>query len=162
MDSSKKSTNSLVEATEYIHNLTDTYLQHIGGELTADNMEKLTANQHTLLAYRILLDEVMEGGFIQLIQNGYAPYVLDGPFPMMIKKMWGLVDFGKFLYEVKKEYHRHKEELEADLDEDAFMALYEQCDTINEMGDEFLDDHQEEVTPAIANYVQEHEQDFII
>ena len=87
----------------YIEAITDAYLNTLDGQLTEYNMDVLTANQHTLLAYRYILDEVMEGGFIQLIQNGYGPYVLDGPFAMMMKKHWELVDFGKFMYEVKKE-----------------------------------------------------------
>jgi hypothetical protein len=106
--------------------------------------------------------EVMEGGFIQLIQNGYGPFVLDGPFAMMMKKHWGLKDFGNFIYDVHHEYNRHRDELEADLDEEQFMALYEQQDTMNEMGDTFLDDYQESVTPAIASYVREREASFTL
>jgi hypothetical protein len=74
------------ESTEFIMALTDTYLGSIGGLLTADNMDKLNTNQHSLLAYRYLLEEVMEGGFIQLIHNGYGPYVLEGPFPSSSRK----------------------------------------------------------------------------
>ncbi len=146
----------------YIHALTDAYLDRIGGELTSDTIGLLSTDQLTLLAYRHLLDEVMEGGFIQLIQNGYGPFVLDGPFAMMMKKHWGLKDFGNFIYDVHHEYNRHRDELEADLDEEQFMALYEQQDTMNEMGDTFLDDYQESVTPAIASYVREREASFTL
>ncbi|MBO7557118.1 MAG: DMP19 family protein [Bacteroidaceae bacterium] len=145
----------------YIEAITDAYLNTLDGQLTEYNMDVLTANQHTLLAYRYILDEVMEGGFIQLIQNGYGPYVLDGPFAMMMKKHWELVDFGKFMYEVKKEYHLHKAELEADLNEEQFMALYEQQEKMNELGDEFLDKYQEIVTPSIADYVRKNEEKFV-
>ena len=133
----------------YIEAITDAYLNTLDGQLTEYNMDVLTANQHTLLAYRYILDEVMEGGFIQLIQNGYGPYVLDGPFAMMMKKHWELVDFGKFMYEVKKEYHLHKAELEADLNEEQFMALYEQQEKMNELGDEFLDAVQTGMTVTV-------------
>lgn len=146
---------------DYINAITDAYLNTLDGQLTEYNMDVLTANQHTLLAYRYILDEVMEGGFIQLIQNGYGPYVLDGPFAMMMKKHWELVDFGKFMYEVKKEYHLHKAELEADLNEEQFMALYEQQEKMNELGDEFLDKYQEMVTPSIADYVRKNEEKFV-
>jgi aspartyl aminopeptidase len=87
--------------------------------------------------------------------------VLDGPFAMMMKKHWELVDFGKFMYEVKKEYHLHKAELEADLNEEQFMALYEQQEKMNELGDEFLDKYQEIVTPSIADYVRKNEEKFV-
>ena len=35
----------------------------IGGELTAENMQQLNADQVTLLAWDVLHDEVMDGGF---------------------------------------------------------------------------------------------------
>lgn len=146
----------------YIRTLTDAYLERIGGELTPETIGLLTADQLTLLAYRYLLDEVMQGGFIQLIQNGLGPFVLDGPFAMMMKKHWGLRDFGNFIYDVQHEYHRHRDELEADLDEEQFMALYEQQEAMNELGDDFLDDYQESVTPAIAQYVRDHEALFLL
>jgi len=148
-------------AETYIMTITDAYLAALDGQLTEYNMNELSNEQHTLLAYRYILDEVMDGGFIQLIQNGLGPYVLDGPFPAMMKKAWDLPEFGKYVYEVRKEYHRHREELEADLSEEEFMALYEQQERMNELGDRFLDDFQEDTTPAIANYVRQHEEDFI-
>ena len=140
----------------FIQWVTDGYLAAIGGVLTADNMEMLSAEQHAVLCYRYVLDEVMEGGFIQLILNGYAPYVLEGPFPMVVKKEWEMKDFSKLLYEAKREYYKHQEELSRDMDDEEFMALYEQLEELNELGDDFLDEHQEEVTPAVAKMIVEH------
>ncbi len=148
----------------FIEWVTDGYLAAIGGGLTAENMDMLSAEQHAVLCYRYVLDEVMEGGFIQLIMNGYAPYVLEGPFPMVVKKQWGSVegqekvmkDFSKLLYEVKKEYHKHQEELSQDMSDEDFMAMYEQLEELNELGDDFLDEHQEEVTPAVAKMIVEN------
>ncbi len=145
----------------YIRCLTDAYLLHVDGEINEYNIDALNANQHTLLAYRYMLDEVMNGGFIQLIQNGYGPYVLEGPFAMMMKKRWGMADFGKFMYDVRREYKKNREALEAELSEDDFMALYEQQEKMNEYGDEFLDTYQEAVTPGIATYVRENEDCFL-
>ena len=39
------------------------------------------------------------------------------------------------------------------MSEDEFMAMYEELDDLNMLGDDFLDDHQEEVTPAVAEMV---------
>ena len=55
---------------EFIQVFTDKYKEVIGGELTADTMPLLTGEQHSLLAYQIFRDEIMVGGFCQLIQNG--------------------------------------------------------------------------------------------
>lgn len=153
-----------VDGIAFIEWVTDGYLAAIGGGLTAENMDMLSAEQHAVLCYRYVLDEVMEGGFIQLIMNGYAPYVLEGPFPMVVKKEWGSVegqekvmkDFSKLLYEVKKEYHKHQEELSQDMSDEDFMAMYEQLEELNELGDDFLDEHQEEVTPAVAKMIVEN------
>lgn len=153
-----------LDGISFIQWVTDGYLTSIGGALTAENMEMLSAAQHSVLCYRYVLDEVMEGGFIQLILNGYAPYVLEGPFPMVVKKEWGIVegqekvmrDFSKLLYDAKKEYHKHQEELSQDMNDEEFMALYEQLEELNELGDDFLDEHQEDVTPMVAKMIVEH------
>ena len=153
-----------MDSIGFIQWVTDGYLSAIGGALTAENMEMLSAEQHAVLCYRYVLDEVMEGGFIQLILNGYAPYVLEGPFPMVVKKEWGSVegqekvmkDFSKLLYAAKSEYHKHQEELSQDMSDEDFMALYEQLEELNELGDDFLDEHQEEVSPAVAKMIVEN------
>ena len=62
-------------------------------------------------------------------------------------------DFSKLLYAAKSEYHRHQEELSQDMSDEDFMALYEQLEELNELGDDFLDDHQEVVTPLVAQMV---------
>ncbi len=149
-------------ADEFIINITDCYLQHIGGNLTADKMDMLNTDQHTLLAYRWMMEEVMEGGFIQLITNGYAGYVLEGPFAFVLKKMWGMKELAQLVFDVKREYHLHKEELERDMTDEEFMALYEQLETLNEMGDTFLDDYQEQTTPAVRDYVMKNAEKFAI
>ena len=65
---------------EFIKVFTDAYWSEIKGELTADTMPLLTGEQHVLLGYQIFRDEVLEGGFVQLIQNGYGPYIFENPF----------------------------------------------------------------------------------
>lgn len=150
-----------LDSIGFIQYVTDGYLAAVGGALTAETMDVLSAEQHALLCYRYILDEVMEGGFIQLILNGYAPYVLEGSFPYVVKKEWGMKDFSKLLYAAKSEYHKHQEELSGDMDEDEFMALYEQLEDLNELGDDFLDDHQEEVSPAVAKMIVENLEKYI-
>ena len=72
---------------EFLKVFTDAYLDAVGGEITAENMNKLNGYQHTLLAFRFFTDEVGEGGFVQLIQNGYGGYVFDNPTAKSLKLM---------------------------------------------------------------------------
>lgn len=138
------------ESIEKLYCLTDEMIERVGGQLTDDVMDRLSLDEHCLLAYRYLRDEVMEGGWFQLIQNGFGPYILLGPLPMLMKKEWGLKDFGQYLFDVSREYKKNKEELERDKTDEEFMASYEQFETLNEMGDDFLDEWEEVVTPAIV------------
>lgn len=140
------------QSVDFLNTTTDRLISRIGGQLTEGNMDMLTLNEHILLSYRYLRDEVMDGGFIQLIQNGYGSYVLLGPLPMLLKKELGLKKFGQFLYDVQHEYKTNREALEADKTEDEFMAQYEQFETLNDYGDDYLEDYEEEVTPAVAEW----------
>ncbi|WP_373841057.1 DMP19 family protein, partial [Bacteroides heparinolyticus] len=89
----------------FIHVFTEAYEQEMesNGNLAADTMSMLTAEQHSLLAYRIFRDEVMEGGFCQLIQNGYGGYIFDNPFAKVMR-LWGIGDLSKLIYAAKKIY----------------------------------------------------------
>ncbi len=64
-------------------------------------MPLLTGEQHSLLAYQIFRDEVMAGGFCQLIQNGYGGYIFDNPFAKVMR-LWGADEFSKLVYKAKK------------------------------------------------------------
>ena len=66
----------------------------------------------------------------------------------------------KFIFEAKKEYHLNREKLEADMNDEEFMAIYEELEKLNDLGDDFLDEHQEKTTPAIAKYVMENIEKF--
>ena len=62
-------------------------LVSVGGILTGESMLKLNSDQITLIAYMILRNEVMEGGFIQLIHNGYGPFIFENPFAKAMRLM---------------------------------------------------------------------------
>ncbi len=139
---------------EFIQVFTDKYKEVIGGELTAGTMALLTGEQHSLLAYQIFRDEIMVGGFCQLIQNGYGGYVFDNPFAKVMR-LWGAEEFSKLVYRAKKIYDAHREDLEKERTEDEFMAMYEQYEAFDELEEEYFE-MEEQVTAIIASYVDEH------
>lgn len=138
----------------FIQVFTDAYRKVTGGELTAETMPLLTGEQHTLLAYQIFRDELMEGGFCQLIQNGYGGYIFVNPFAKVMR-LWGLCDLSKMVYAAKKIYDAHREDLERERTDDEFMAMYEDYEAFDELEDEFLE-REEEFTAQVAAYVDEH------
>ncbi len=138
----------------FIKVFTDAIYASIGGELNAETMAELNADQITLLAYCILRDEVMDGGFVQLIHNGYGPFFFRNPFAKMIKQ-WGLKDLSKLVYNVSGLYGKTHEEIEKDCTDDEFMALFEQFPAFDDYDDEFVE-NEEEWTAEVAHYIDEH------
>ena len=122
--------------------------------VTAGTMALLTGEQHSLLAYQIFRDEIMVGGFCQLIQNGYGGYIFDNPFAKVMR-LWGAEEFSKLVYRAKKIYDAHREDLEKERTEDEFMAMYEQYEAFDELEEEYFE-MEEQVTVIIASYVDEH------
>lgn len=126
----------------------------IGGELTAENMAELNSDQITLLAWDSLHEEVMDGGFVQLIHNGYGPFIFKNPFAKAVK-LWGLRDLSKLVYDAHSLYVKYHEELEKDCTDEEFMALFEQYPEFDDLDDEFVE-QEETWTELIARYVDEH------
>lgn len=146
-------------ADDFLELLTDALLAAAGGALTAESMPKLSAAQHTLLAYRLFRDEMAEGGFVQLIQNGYGAYVFHNPFAKMLRA-WGLDDLAKLVNRARKVYDAHHEELEREMSDEEFMALYEKFPQFEAPEEEFIEG-EEDFTARVAAYADEHLEEFV-
>lgn len=96
---------------EFLKVFVDKYLEVTGGVINAETMPLLNGYQHTLLGYHFFREEVLEGGFVQLIQNGYGPYIFDNPFAKAMR-LFGAKEFSKLIYDAKKIYDAHRKDLE--------------------------------------------------
>lgn len=145
---------------QFLTTIINVFKQQVGEEeLNAQAMQQLTADQITLWGYMILRDELMDGGFVQLIYNGYGPFFFDNPFAKAMR-LWGLHDFSKLLYKAKKVYDEHKADLTKERSDEDFMALFEQYPEFDDLDDEFVEE-EEDITSAVAYYVDEHMTDFV-
>ena len=145
---------------QFLTTIINAFKQQVGEEeLNAQAMQQLTADQITLWGYMILRDELMDGGFVQLIYNGYGPFFFDNPFAKAMR-LWGLHDFSKLLYKAKKVYDEHKADLTKERSDEDFMALIEQYPEFDDLDDEFVEE-EEDITSAVAYYVDEHMTDFV-
>jgi len=154
----------------FLHLISDTILEAIGGELNAQTMPELNGEQITLLAYRMLHDEVTDGGFIQLIHNGLGPFIFLNPFAKAMR-LWGekveadsgtsvLHDFSKLIYKGRQLYEQYGDELTRPCSEDEFMALFEQYPDFDDLDDTFIE-NEEDITALIAHYVDENLDQFV-
>lgn len=136
----------------------DAVMNAVGGTLTAENMAELNADQITLVAYIYMRDEVMDGGFVQLIHNGYGSFIYENPFAKMLKT-WGLRDLSKIVFATAKLYHEHGDAIEEDCNDDEFMALFEKFPQFDDYDDAFVEG-EEQWTDSIAHYIDEHVSNF--
>ena len=137
----------------------DKIMETVGGEVNADTLPLLNGEQTTLLAYFILREEVMDGGFIQLIHNGYGPFIFLNPFAKAMR-LWGAHDFSKLIYKGRKLFEQYGDALQTECTDEEFMALFEQYPEFDELDDAFIE-MEEEVTDIIAHYVDDHLDKFV-
>lgn len=126
----------------------------IGGELNETTMNQLNAEQITLLAYYILRDEVMDGGFVQLIHNGYGPFFFKNPFSKAIRE-WGIDELSSLINKGRNYYYKYGADIEADCTEEEFMALFEKYSVFDTLDDKFVE-NEEEWTKTVAYYIDQH------
>ena len=131
----------------------------VGGELTQESLGELNSDQITLLAWDTLHQEVMDGGFVQLIHNGYGPFIFKNPFAKAVKQLWGMRDLSKLVYDAHSLYVKHHEQIERECTDEEFMALFEQLPEFDDLDDAFVE--QEEVwTEQIARYIDNNIEKF--
>ena len=95
---------------QFVYTLADrcfAYLERHG----EDAGEKLTDEQHTLMAYVFLDSQVQEGGFLQLIATGYGEYVFANPLADSLRR-WKIKPTPKILDQAKTLYQRDGAEIE--------------------------------------------------
>lgn len=127
----------------------------IGGELKAENMGELNSDQITLLSWEILHEELMDGGFVQLIHNGYGPFIFKNPFAKALNKLWGMRSLSKLIYEGHTLWLKYREEIEKDCTEEEFMALFERFPEFDDLDDQFVE-NEEEWMDDIAHYIDDN------
>lgn len=148
-----------IDADAFLNVFIEAYLkQSKDGVLDASVMSSLNGWQNSLLAYHFFRDEVMQGGFVQLIQNGYGGFIFKNPFAKALR-LFGVEELSKLVYKAKEIYDKHSAELEAETNDDEFHAMYEKFEAFDELEERFFE-IEEECTLKIAEYVDEHLEDF--
>jgi len=136
----------------------DAYLNVTKNKLDSTTMPLLNGWQHSLLSYHYFREELMQGGFVQLIQNGYGSYIFKNPFAKSLKII-GAEELSKIVYKAKEIYDKHQKDLERETTDEEFHAMYEQYENFADLEERFFE-IEEECTSIIAYYVDQHIGDF--
>ena len=143
----------------FLQVIIDATNEAIGHQLTPETMAELTSDQITLLAWDILHSEVMDGGYVQLIHNGYGAFIFRNPFAKAVKQ-WGMDDLCRHVRKAGKVYAKHHEEIEHDYTDEEFMALFERMPEFDDFDDEFVE-KEETWMAEIAHYVDDNIGNFV-
>jgi hypothetical protein len=148
--------NAKNDTLDFIYLFADKHHEMIGinGE---DIMEKFNEDQHTLLAYFYLDSEVCNGGFIQLIQNGYGGYIFNTPFSEYIKS-WGAEKTAEIVEKAKIIYNKYSNELEEEKSIDEFSKLYKEITDFEPLDNEYYKINDE--SKKIKAYIETHLDNF--
>jgi tetratricopeptide (TPR) repeat protein len=139
---------------EYIDKYEDLVDKNPDGKMT----DYLNDSQISLLTYSFLYGQVTNGGFIQLVQNGYGGFVFNTPFSEIIKT-WGAEKTGEIVEKANVIYDKYKDELEKEKSKKEFSELYKKIKDFKPLEYEFYDIMDEE-TKIIKEYVEKNVKDF--
>ena len=119
---------------------------------TFDFLDDLSTGQQLILCYDYAQAQVLQGGFIQLIQNGYI-----GLLPQMPEQLAaiGAVKMAKLIYDVMEVYVQHKEKLDKETNLQEFAKLYVELGEFDKLDSDFAEYHFDTVTHMVQ-YASQH------
>ena len=145
---------------EFVNAVVGAINEAIDGRLTTETMSQLTSDQITLLAWSIMHEEMMDGGMIQLIHNGYGGFIFLNPTDKAFRN-WGMQELYKLINKSHYYYKLYHEDIErSNMTDEEFMALYEKYPVFDDFDDAFVE-NEEEWTSKVAFYIDEHIEEMV-
>lgn len=141
--------------------LWDIYTQPLHEELYRRQdfnfLDDLSEGQQLLLSYDYVQMQVMQGGFIQLIQNGYI-----GLLPIMPAwlQVVGCLEMAKTIDDVLKVYVLNRDELDKKTTIEEFAQLYSEFKEFEILDEQFHDQHPKTFN-TLLQYAIHHTEEFL-
>lgn len=122
-------------------------------------MDELSPAQQMLLAYDYIQSQVLQGGFLQLIQNKYISLLL--PAIEGLEHTTRDQEMIPVLDDVLKVYVLNQEALDRETSVDEFAALYQEFKEFEILDEKFSTLHSETMK-KITGYISAHPEQFAI
>lgn len=137
---------------DYLLLFVDKYEEYLDSKSGNGKLDNLSKEQQALIRFNYLCGQIDNGGFIQLIVNGYGKEIFLSTFSEDIlkfgaKKVSNLVDKTKPLYE------KHKTEMEKKLSAKKFSELYQKFTEFEELDVLFYEFNESEAK-KVKSYVK--------
>lgn len=121
-------------------------------------LDELSQGQQLLISYDYVRMQVQQGGFIQLIQNGYIGLLPDMPSWL---NMIGATNMALVIDDALKVYVLNRELLDKQTTVEEFAKLYDELKEFEIIDDRFRLADAETVEQIVA-YIKEHIEEFAI
>lgn len=121
-------------------------------------MNELSEGQQLLLSYDYVQTQVLQGGFIQFIQNGYISLLLS--LPGWLEDI-GANEMARIIDDVLKVYVLNQERLDAETSVEDFAKLYNEFKEFEQLDAEFATLNDETIK-EILDYTLEAVEDFAV
>ena len=121
-------------------------------------IDKFSLGQRLLVSYDYLRMQVLQGGFIQLIQNGYIGLLPE--MPAWLQHV-GANDMAQVIDDVLKVYVLNREMLDRTTTVEEFAQLYEELKEFEIIDERFNNAHYD-TTKKIVEYAKAHTDEFAV
>jgi hypothetical protein len=146
--------SATISDDDYLFVLVEAYEQLASPDIPLAKLDSFTNEAAVLLLFSTLKGQVENGGFIQLIQNGYGPALFESPFIQDIAG-WGATQLAELAEQAKSLYLANKAYLERPRAIPEFSALYKEFRAFEPLETHFYSiiDSQ---TASVRAYVEQH------
>lgn len=152
-----KQTQGSEDYLQYYDLLTEPLHEELYKRQDFNFLDELSPGQQMLLSYDYVQMQVNQGGFIQLIQNGYVSLLAD--LPDWLMKL-GVPDMAGVIDNALKVYVLNRELLDKEATVEEFALLYEELKEF-EMLDTKFTELDETTRRAFLTYATTHIDEFV-
>ncbi len=148
------------EVWDFLLTIVEGYYEIIASDQTGEKQAQFTDFQHTLIAYDMLSGQLQNGGFVQLIHNGYSDYIFHDSFFQMLEKL----KMNKTVEVIKKAnqiYLLKKDKLTSKTTLEEFGKLYEEIKDFEVLDNEFYRIMDSEAL-KLRYYIESNLEEFVI
>ena len=138
----------------FIFLFAEKYLALISADSTGRIQQRLSPEQTVLLAFVTMDNEVSNGGFIQLIENGYGSYIFNNPLSDYLRD-WGATATALIIDLARDIYHDKKETLEKEKSLEEFAKMYQEHKEFEEIEQQYYAVIESE-RDIIKKYMEAH------
>ncbi len=158
---SEKNLTKITDDWDFLFAILDLYYDEMEKNGEKSVFSRVNDHQAILLIFNDLYGQVTNGGFIQLIYNGYGFSVFESEFINLLESI-GITKIRNILERAKIFYEKYREKFENINREnwDDFTELYKKCPEFEKLDEEFYKVMDAEVS-ILKNFVEKNLSDFV-